>query len=147
LISSGEHAKKRKARLVLDSSTLVSAFLSEKGGSALLLKQIKNGKFDAYITGQTLNEFKHALSKKKFGFSQKDVNQSAKLVRDICKLEHPRPEFNATKCEDEDDNKFLALCDQVNADFLITFDPHLLVIKKYMKTRILTAGVFLKQRS
>jgi len=46
-------------------------------------------------------------------------------------------------CRDKKDNFLLALCQDGNADFLLTGDEDLLIIKKFGKTRIMSMTEYL----
>jgi putative PIN family toxin of toxin-antitoxin system len=47
-------------------------------------------------------------------------------------------------CRDPDDDQLLALCKDGRADFLITGDKDLLILKRFHRTRIITATEFLQ---
>ncbi|MGB3524634.1 MAG: putative toxin-antitoxin system toxin component, PIN family [Flavobacteriales bacterium] len=63
------------------------------------------------------------------------VNGEVVTVRSVVEL-----------CRDPDDDHFLALCKDGKADFLITGDKDLLVLKTFMKTRIIDPAEFLQLR-
>lgn len=58
--------------------------------------------------------------------------------------EFVEPSEKVSVCRDEKDNKFLEAALASNADFLITGDKDLLVLKKYKKTKIITPRRFLE---
>lgn len=93
---------------------------------------------------ELLYEFLQVISRPKFRkyFSDKDV---ANLLEDI----HNYADFidvhsHVNVCRDKKDNFLLALCTDGKADFLITGDEDLLVLKKFKKTSILKISDYLR---
>ncbi|KQS27893.1 hypothetical protein ASG33_15895 [Dyadobacter sp. Leaf189] len=84
---------------------------------------IERPKFSKYITHKQVNRFK--LIALKF-LKRTKVGIIPELVRDV------------------DDNYLLGICGNCKADFLITGDQDLLVLKEYQKTRILTMALFMQ---
>jgi hypothetical protein len=76
-------------------------------------------------------------------FSTREIRSFLDLVRETALF--VEPEVKIKICRDKTDNKFLNLCVQVQADYLITGDKDLLVLEKIDNTKILTANSFLNQ--
>ena len=51
--------------------------------------------------------------------------------------------YRVSQCRDPDDNKFLSLANQIEADFILTIDHDLLSLHKMGKTKIVKPGDFL----
>jgi uncharacterized protein len=81
-------------------------------------------------------------SRKKFSryFNKEDIQEFFKVM-DCCS-ETITVNSIVTQCRDEKDNFLLALAKDSKADFLITGDEDLLIIKKFQNTEILTYSEF-----
>lgn len=69
------------------------------------------------------------------------------LLREITEIAlHIPGIYQATYLDDidPDDNKFLAAAYEVKADYLVSVDKHLLSVKYYHGTQILTPALFLR---
>ncbi len=132
----------KRNRFIIDTNTLVSAFIFEHSKPARVLDKVRGSgalafsletyselcevllrpKFDKYISLDKRNRFLANL-KKEVAFS--------KIMESI------------TDCRDPKDNKFLELAIAGQADCIITGDNDLLVLHPFRKIPILNASDFL----
>ena len=89
-----------------------------------------------------LDEFIEVAGRSKFRsyFPAKDVEELLSLFDEFGEIVEVTSEVDL--CRDPKDNFLLALAKDGQADFLITGDEDLLVIKKFEKTKILSYSVF-----
>jgi len=92
------------------------------------------------ISEKTLKELLAVLAKQKFGLSP--VEQAAALedylpFAEMVMMPSPLPAF-PVPCRDEDDEKFLHLALTAEADFLVTGDQDLLVLRGLVGVSIVT---------
>ena len=129
-------------KVILDTNIYISA-LGFEGNERRVLQRCVKGEFSLYLTEDILKEIERVLEYPKFNFTlaQKDalkliLAETGKVVPIIKKIN--------LIAEDPSDNKFLEAAIAAEADALITGDKHLLKIKQFGKTNILTASKFLK---
>ena len=120
-------------KLVLDTNTLVSAFFWE-GNEAELLRKIEQSKAKLYITSEILKEVEEVIKRPKFDKVMKNAGLTPdQIMQKIVSLSHLiiAPKITVKVCRDEKDNKFLECAESAKADYLVSGDEDLLVLKEY----------------
>lgn len=128
-----------KWRIVIDTNVFVSAFIFGGKPKSIVQLWLKD-KFILILSPFLLTEILLVL--KRFGFNSNDL-QSLRLILEEHSL-HFSPISKAKICRDLKDNAILDLCAASKADFLITGDKDLLVLKQFSITKILEPVQFLK---
>ena len=92
---------------------------------------------------ESFEEFVDVVERPKFKrfFSQKDIEQILDLFDQFGELINIKSDVNI--CRDEKDNFLLNLSIDGKADYLVTGDKDLLVLKEIKNTQILTMAEFL----
>jgi putative PIN family toxin of toxin-antitoxin system len=127
-------------RAVFDTNVLVAAFLTE-GVCSKLLVRARRAECDLILSTDIIQEFERILHRK-FSISQSEISDAKKVLAEatleVCQL------VGRIKpvCRDPDDDKILACAQQVGADYIVTGDEDLLVIKRYGAIRIVTPREF-----
>ena len=128
-------------KLVVDTNLWISFLISRSYSK--LDKILTSGSAILIFNNELLEEFVEVVERPKFKniFSTSDIH---KLLSEI----HHFADFIEVKttvdiCRDKKDNFLLALCQDGNADFLLTGDEDLLIIKKFGKTRIMSITEYL----
>ncbi|MBS1531115.1 MAG: putative toxin-antitoxin system toxin component, PIN family [Bacteroidetes bacterium] len=136
---------KKSSLFVLDTNTLISAFLlSDKSVSALAYYLAKS-KGLIVMSEDTLNEFADVFIRPKFD-SYVASDKRLAIIEDLKDVVKIVPVTNyITACRDPKDNKFLELAVDAGAECIITGDKDLLVLHPFQNIPILTAADFLKQ--
>lgn len=133
-------------RIVLDSSTLVSAFLSPIGSPAGLLARAGEGAFTIYVSTEILTETARALSRKRitdrYAHGPEDVERFVTVLAQTAELVSDLPEVRAVS-RDPNDDVIIATAVAAKADYLVTGDNDLLVLGEYQGVRIVTPRQFL----
>lgn len=130
--------------IVIDTNVLLSAALSPNGTARKALdkayKQFKIAQSDA-----TYQELKTRIYKAKFDkyISDEDRQYFLDAVKTYSQFIEIKSQVNT--CRDQDDNKFLELAKDANAEFLITGDKDLLILKDLpeYQNQIITPSDFL----
>lgn len=136
--------KSRKSvKIVLDTNVLVAALLSNTGNSAIIFEKVIEQTILNFYTDEMLAELKDVLKRPKFRLEDKKQELFVQIFQEASSKIIQNQEFQITKCRDPKDNKFLSLANQIEADFLLTLDEDLLVIKQIGRTQIITPGNFL----
>ena len=130
-------------RIVLDTNIFIYFLISDSFHK--LDKRLKNNDVKLLFSEELLSEFLQVVSRQKFKkyFSEKDVTNLINNLYKYADLIEVHSHVNV--CRDKKDNFLLALCTEGKADFLITGDEDLLVLKKFKKTSILKFSDYLKE--
>lgn len=133
-------------RLVLDTNVLISAFFWE-GNEADLFRKIEQGKVSLFISNEILKEIEDVLNKPKF----KEALIKAGITRDqviqkIISLSHIiiGNKLNINICIDKKDNKFLECAEHAKADYIVSGDKDLLILKKYKNIKVINSSEIIK---
>jgi putative PIN family toxin of toxin-antitoxin system len=137
-------------KAVLDSSVLISAFLTPLGTPGRLLDAAEGGAFVLCLSREILTETADALLldpklQERYAFDQAAVAEfcdgfasSAQMVADL-------PELKAVPGDPKDD-PIVATAVAAKADYLVTGDRrHLLPLREYQGIRIVTPRQFLEK--
>ena len=133
---------KRIKVFVIDTNTLISAFLLSKSTSRKAIdKAIAIGTIA--ISDETINEFSDTFIRSKF---DKYISLALRLeiiedFKSISKLIKPKVQINI--CRDPKDNKFLELAIACKAESIITGDQDLLILNPFRNIPIVSASTFL----
>ena len=125
-------------KLVLDTNTLISAFFW-KGNEYELFKKIEKGGAKLFISKKIINEIKLVLNRPKFQEIIKLTNLTTnEIIKKVISVSHivVGPKLNIKICRDPKDNKFLECAEHTKADYLVSGDKDLLVLKEYKGIKI-----------
>ena len=137
-------------RIVFDTNVLLSLWVFADSRYASLLALIKSGRVTTLCNEDCLAEFERVLGYPEFGLSiesqQEKLLEYGGLVSMISKPV-PKLQFPLPQCRDDDDQKFLELARDGEADCLLTSDKALLALARHRKLpkhiSILTPDAFL----
>jgi len=127
-------------RVVIDTNVMISFLIGKR------LRKLKDKLSDSSIrlilTEQLISELKMVTCRPKFKkyFEKQDVSEFIGLVS-IIGLFYQIIDIPDI-CRDSKDNFLLSLCLIGNADYLVTGDKDLLVLKEYKGTKIITPTEF-----
>jgi putative PIN family toxin of toxin-antitoxin system len=125
-------------RVVLDSNVIIAAFASRG-----LCSEV----FEVCLSGHSIVTSEHILSEVKTNLIKK-IRLPESIVRDIMEYlrdeaERVNPsELTDSPCRDKDDNIIIGTALSGNAEFIITGDEDLLVLKTYKGIDIVTPREF-----
>ena|SRR5262245_37294744 len=138
-------------RAILDTNVLVqAAFSSPRSASCRVLRAHDDGKFLLVFSPSTLDEFLEVLLVPRIraahGWSDDQVLQYVRSFLPHAVLCPGTPVVPASLPRDVTDTKFLALAAEAGADYLVTNDRrHLLRLRRFQMTQIVTPAQFLKE--
>jgi hypothetical protein len=135
---------KKELRVVLDTNILISALIFT-GVLSKIVNLWKHGSVVPVLTKETFNEFREVLNYPKLSLTKTEIN----LILE----EEILPYFEVVKvarsvkevCRDRQDDKFISCAIAARADYIVSGDEDLLVLKKYGQTKIISASEFLGQ--
>ncbi|GAA4196595.1 hypothetical protein GCM10022289_02630 [Pedobacter jeongneungensis] len=135
----------RKSRIILDTNLWIS-FLITKDFSKL--DEIIFSKKSTLIFSQELiEEFLEVAKRPKFRryFVQTDIEDLLETIDEYGEFIMVKSKINV--CRDGKDNFLLSLAVDGKADFLLTGDQDLLILKKIGKTNICTISSFFEKKT
>lgn len=127
-------------RAVFDTNVLIAAFLTEGVCSAVLIRARKKA-FHLVLCDGIVQEFEGIL-KRKFKLTSKDITEISTIVSEaaseILHTLHPAPNI----CRDPNDDMILACAVDGLADYIVTGDDDLLLLKNYQDIKIINPRNF-----
>ncbi len=122
-------------KFVFDTNVFVSALISKRGNPALLLDRVKKS-YTLVISKDILRELKDVISRKKFGYTDEEVNIFVEAIISFSDIVNPEIVIEAIKA-DPDDNKILECAVASGASYIVSGDRHLLQLTEYGKIEII----------
>ena len=134
---------KRKVRIVLDTNWFVSETINRKSRRTLY-SILSEAQHVIFYSAELLAEYNEVIRRDSFRkyVSPQQVRKFLKLVLPRLTLIHSKSKVILSR--DRKDDYILGLAKDSNADFIITSDYDLLVIKKFGKTKIVTMSEFIQ---
>ena len=129
-------------KAVFDTNVLIAAFLTE-GICAKLLVRAHRRDFDLILCDAILQEFERVL-KKKFATSPHETSEALTILSEATQEILGHPHSVTPICRDSDDDLILACARDAAADYIVTGDEDVLVLKNYERIRIVTPREFEK---
>jgi putative PIN family toxin of toxin-antitoxin system len=134
-------------RLVLDTNTLISAIGWRESKPRRILEACLLRKYVLVESAALLKEFLSVINRPKFSFIREEQNtELLERLASHCEVVEPKKKINIIK-QDPADNKVLECALEGRAQYIITGDQHLLKLKQFGGTRIMTANEFLSVNS
>jgi len=136
--------KNKEERVVIDTNIFIHFLISNSYNN--LDKILKTGKYKLLFSKELLEEFIDVVNRPKFRkyFSSKEISNLLNSLWDYAELVVVKSKID--KCRDFKDNFLLSLCIDGNANYLITGDKDLLVLKKIHNAKILTINEFIEMK-
>ena len=133
---------KNKPRVVFDTNIFISALIFG-GNPRMCLELAKEGSVQLFSSRAILLELADKL-RQKFDWKNDDIVDVIEGVATIATIVRPMQAIHLIK-QDPADNRILECAQEARADFIISGDKkHLLSLKKFKKTQIISAKEFLE---
>ncbi|TAK30923.1 MAG: putative toxin-antitoxin system toxin component, PIN family [Chloroflexota bacterium] len=143
-------SKRNPPKSVVDTNLIVSGLLLKRGLPYELLEAWRAGSFQLLVSEPLREEYKQVLSRPKFahkyGLTSEEVAVFLNLVSLLARQAIPRRRL-PVKVRDPKDEKVLAAALGGKADYLVTGDDDLLVLRddpRLKQIKIVTAAEFLE---
>jgi|WetSurMetagenome_2_1015567.scaffolds.fasta_scaffold125913_3 uncharacterized protein len=138
----GKH-KREELFVVIDTNVFIS-YLWGSRNAEMIAELLFSGKIRSVVSDAMLNELTMVGKRGKFR-----GRFSEEILTDLCNAYHDisitvKPQGNISVVADIKDNIFIECAIEVEADFIITGDQHLLEIGNYKGIQIVTPAAFLK---
>jgi putative PIN family toxin of toxin-antitoxin system len=128
-------------RIVFDTNVYISAVAFAGGKSALAFGLASSGAFELVTSEEIVAELVGKLGEPKFGFSEAQLQDAERELREIATL--VRPTTRLSVLEDEPDNRILECAVEAGASAIVTGDKDLLALKSYESIGIMTVAELL----
>jgi putative PIN family toxin of toxin-antitoxin system len=129
-------------KIVIDSNIFVSSFFW-KGNPRKVFDRVIDGFDELYITDEILNEIKNVMSRKKFDIKRHEIDDYINIIEQFSqKIIHDNEFENISR--DKDDNIILKCGLESKANYIITGDNDLLVLKEYKFIKIVNPKEYLE---
>ena len=127
-------------RAVFDTNVLIAAFLTEGLCSGLLTRARKRN-FNLVLSDDIICEFKNTLTKK-FKISSAYISEITSIVTEAASEIIDETTSIARTCRDKNDDMIIACAVSSTADYIVTGDEDLLVLKRYKNIVIINPRNF-----
>ncbi len=131
-------------KVVFDTNIFISAFAIPGGRAEEAYLHGLRGRFALYssvsILTETANKFRE-----KFGWEENNIIQFLRTIRSVAIIVKPQTLLHLLS--DDPDNRILECAEEARADFIVTGDKHLLSLKHFKSTDIITLSNFIKKLS
>ncbi|MDI6603138.1 MAG: putative toxin-antitoxin system toxin component, PIN family [Patescibacteria group bacterium] len=135
-------SKVSKCRVVIDTNIFISG-LNFKGTPREILNLAWKEKIENYISLFILQEIEKILAKD-FNWARIRIKKVLKKIKEKSKIIYPKTRISIIK-EKKDDNRILECAIAAETQYLISRDKrHILPLKQYKETKILSPADFLK---
>lgn len=130
----------KKHRIIVDTNLWISFLLTRQFN--FIDKLLKNKNVQLVFCSELLLEFLDVVKRPKLKkyFSKPDVDNLLEIIEEYAVFIEVTSAVEI--CRDKKDNFLLALAKDSSADYLITGDSDLLIIKKFEETEIVTIAEY-----
>jgi uncharacterized protein len=134
-------------RAVVDTTVLISAFLTEGGVAGELLQRARGGAFLLCLSREIIEELRTRLLQRerirqKYTYTDEQVEEHCGALAAIADLVTELPEVRVIK-RDPNDDMIIATALAARADFIVTRDKDLLDAGGYQGIRIVSPEAFM----
>jgi len=133
-------------RAVLDTNVIVSGTIVPHGNPAKVLKAWRQGRFVMVTSPAIIEEATEVLAPahiaRHYPLSTEEINSLGKLLATGSMLVPGTKKVTVVK-EDPDDDLFVAVALEGEAEYIVSGDPHLLQVKEVHGVQVVTPREFL----
>ena len=126
-------------KVVIDTNVIVSSLIQKSYPYLIVNELFIEGKFHLCVSDQIMAEYYEVLARPKFEKFQDFFVRAEALLADIeTEAKKYFPTITVNLISDKDDNIFLELADECDADFIITGNTTDFTFSTYKQTKIVT---------
>lgn len=130
-------------RIVLDTNILISAGIWDYSIAHKLIEAAIDRGTEIFTSPFIIEEFQEVM-KRDFEASEESVAKRTLFVMKFARMVYPVLSYSVVK-EDPDDNKIVECAVAAEADYIITYDKHLLALISFMGIKIINPIEALKR--
>jgi len=128
-------------KAVLDTNIIISSVFWEGKPYEVVRKGIR-GEFNIVISPEILDETADRL-RNKFQLPEEAIQELMDILLTYSQIIQPVSTFDVVR--DKKDNKIIECAFDGQADYIVTGDPDLLILKEFRGIKIVKAGEFLEK--
>ncbi len=132
-----------KKKATLDTNILISTFGWE-GHPRKVLEKVILGEVEMITSNEQLTELLEVLDYPRFQFSHDQKDRFKELIIELSTIVSIKEKFNVIKT-DPDDNRILECAVAGGAEYIVTGDSDLLLLRNFRGINIMTAREFLSE--
>jgi len=129
-------------KVVFDTNVLISATLWDNSVAQKFLFRCIRENIQIFSSQEIIEEYKRIL-KRDFDYNEQEIGEILEIVLQFVILVIPSKKIDVIK-EDADDNKIVECAIESNAEYIISYDKHLLKLKEYQRIKIIRPEETLK---
>ena len=122
-------------RIVFDTNVLISATLWDSSVAQKFLFRCIKENIQIFSSQEIIEEYKEILARD-FDYEEQEIGEILERVLQFLTLVTPIKKVDVIK-EDADDNKIIDCALESKAEYIISYDKHLLNLKEYNGTKII----------
>lgn len=130
-------------KVVFDTNVYISAFITRDGRAHQAFMRAVDGQAACFTSIPILTETGKKL-REKFLWEDDKIIAALKLISAVASV--VKPESKLAILKDDPDNRILECAQKAAADSIVTGDHHLLQLKNFKRTKIITIAEFLNDR-
>lgn len=128
-------------RVVFDTNVFISAFAVSGSLSDEAYRRARAGDVELVTSVASLTELASKL-RDKFGWEEARITEALKSVSRVAHVVKTTPHLAVVR--DAPDNRILECAELVEANLLVSGDPHLLKLRRFGETGIVKVSTFLR---
>jgi len=128
-------------RVVFDTNVYISAFVIPASLSDDAYRRARLGDVDLFTSVAILTELASKL-RDKFDWDEDRIRAALKSISRTAHVVKTTPHLSIVS--DAPDNRILECTEKVDADLIVTGDPHLLKLARFGRARIVRVSTFLR---
>jgi len=122
-------------KVVFDTNVLISSTLWQGSVSQKLLFKLIKENIKIYSSKEILLEYQKIL-KRDFNYSDKEISEIMDKILIFVTLVEPKEKVRIVK-DDPEDDKIIETAIASFSDYILTYDKHLLKLKKFKNVKII----------
>lgn len=122
--------------VVFDTNVLISATLWDDSVAQKLLFKCMNNHIKIFSSQEIIEEYKRILIRD-FDYNEQEVGELLEKILEFLNLVTPSKKVEIIK-EDSTDNKIIECALESEAEYIISYNKHLLKLKEYENIKIIT---------
>lgn len=127
-------------RVLFDTNVLIAAFISE-GVCAKLMRRARKRQFSLVSSPVILQEFQDVLIRK-FSATRRESQEALQVIMEAVEAMTQSEQAVTGVCRDPEDDRILGCALAGEADYLVTGDEDLLIMKQFKAIRIIAPRDF-----
>lgn len=129
-------------KIVFDTNVLISATLWENSAAQKLLFKCIKENIQIFSSQEIIEEYKEILARD-FDYDEQEIGEILERVFQFLTLVNPSKKVDIVK-EDSEDNKIVECALESKADYIISYDKHLLNLKEFERMKIVKPEEIIK---